>query len=323
VVAIKGSALTKEQVKLLARAARKIVLCLDADAAGAEATRKAIEVVGDTDVELRVIDMSEAEGDKKDVDDLARADSARWRELSERTIAVYEFLLRLSLRRHDATTPEGKREIIKEVGPVFAKIPHAVERDFYVKKLAEKLKVQTEVVEQDLRRLAGGAKLSRASAKPTSSPAPTAVPSRRTKLEQYAFFLLLEGKDFAGKLVELSSLQFFNPSLARISEHFAKKKTAGTPDIKQLSDGLGEDLKQTLFDVMYAPEFLKLKNTIVPEKEWTQTIKALQKELAREEIALLQDRITVLDEKTNRTSEEETEHAQLLRQVDDFKRRLR
>lgn len=323
VVAIKGSALTKEQVKLLARAARKIVLCLDADAAGVEATRKAIEVVGDTDVELRVIDLSEAEEGKKDVDDLARSDSARWRELSERTIAVYEFLLRLSLRRHDPAAPEGKREIIKEVGPVFANIPHAVERDFYVKKLAEKLKVQTEVVEQDLRRLAGGAGLSRTSNRPAAPAASVSFPSRRAKLEQYAFFLLLEGKNFADKLAQLTSLQFSNPSLARISEHFAKKNVTGTPDIKHLSAGLGEDLKKTLFDVLYAPEFLKLKNSIKPEKEWSQTLAALQKEYAREEITLLQEKITTLDEKAERTPEEEKEYTRLLRQVAEFQRRLR
>src|SRR5690606_35001535 len=76
VVAIKGSALTKDQVKLLARAAKKIILCLDADAAGAEATRRAIEVVGDTEVELRVIDLSGLTEGEKDVDELARHNSA-------------------------------------------------------------------------------------------------------------------------------------------------------------------------------------------------------------------------------------------------------
>ena len=47
---------------------------------------------------------------------------------------MLRFLLRFSLRKNDPNTPEGKREIIKEVGPVFAQITHAVEKDFYINK---------------------------------------------------------------------------------------------------------------------------------------------------------------------------------------------
>ncbi|OGJ41036.1 MAG: DNA primase, partial [Candidatus Pacebacteria bacterium RIFOXYC1_FULL_39_21] len=78
IVAIKGSALTSEQVKLLARIVKKIILSLDADNAGVEATKRAIEVIGDTDIELRVIDLSTLEAGQKDVDELARHDPQTW-----------------------------------------------------------------------------------------------------------------------------------------------------------------------------------------------------------------------------------------------------
>lgn len=324
VVAIKGSALTKEQVQLLMRAARKIMLCLDADAAGAEATKKAIAVVGDADVELRVIDLSEAQEGEKDVDDLARSQAAVWRKLAEQTISVYEFLLRLSLRHHQADTPEGKREIVKEIGPVFAKIPHAVEQDFYLKKLAEKLQVPLEVVQQDVRRLGGKALL--AGAKDRSvEPAPVATPSpsRRAKLEQYLFFLLLESADFSAKLKTLDRALFTTGSLRAIIDHFGKQAPSGKPDLKRLTAGLGEDLKQVLFDIMYAPEFMDLKASIDPAVEWPKTLRALEKELAREQVQELQQKLAVLEQKSTRTPAEEKQQAVYLRQVVELQRQLR
>lgn len=323
VVAIKGSALTKDQVRLLARAVKKIILCLDADAAGSEAMRRAIEVVGDTDVELRVIDLSQLADGEKDVDELARNDPALWRDLTGQTLSVYEFLLRLSLRKHDPKAPEGKREIVKEVGPIFSKIPHAVERDFYLKKLAKTLEVSQEIIAQDVSRVASGlARSSRATPdnqKPLTEEEPL---SRQKKLEQYALFLLWEGKEFAPRLKELQAISLSTSGFPQLLSFFATKNVSGKPDLKVLSAGLDEDLKQLLFDVLYAPEFLPLKGTIDPDKEWKQTLKSLKQEIIRQEIENLQTQIARLEEKDTLTEKEEETLAQLLRQVVERQHRL-
>ena len=302
IVAIKGSALTREQVKVLARAAQKIMLCLDADEAGAEATRRAIEVVGETDVELRVIDLSTLEKGEKDVDELARTNSQAWCDLAETSVSVYEFLLHLSLRHHDPATPEGKREIVKAVGPIFGQIPHAVERDFYLKKLAETLEVSLEVLMQDIVRLSRRASTGRAI---EATPIQEVLTGRREKLEKYALFLLFDVKEFTEKLAELQQIPLKTAGFVQILETFIAKKPSGKADLRVLTAGLGEDLKQILFDVIYAPEFLAMQKGIQAEKEWLQTLTTLKKEIAREEIELLQAEMAKLEQKAKRTEKEE------------------
>ena len=324
IVAIKGSALTKEQVKLLGRIVKKVILCLDADEAGAEATRRAIEVVGDADIELRVIDLSSLEDGGKDVDEIARHEPKTWRELSNKTLSVYEFLLRLSYRHHDPATPEGKREIIKEVGPVLASIPHAVERDFYVKKLAEKLQVQTGMVLQDIRRVTQP-KTTQRTKQPAreESEEVTKTSSRKSKLERYALFLLLQLPEFSQRLAELEEISLETSGFEQLLKHFSQKKITGKPDIRSLAAGLAEDLKDLLFEVMYDQDLLELKDTIKPEKEWQQTLTSLKKESIREKISQLQQEIAQLEKKAELTDEEDKQLAQLLRQVVELQHRLK
>jgi DNA primase len=320
IVAIKGSALTQDQVKLLARIAKKILLCLDADDAGVKATKRAIEVVGDTDVELRVIDLSAIEGGAKDVDELARHSAKTWRELDKQHISVYEFLLRFSLRKNDPNTPEGKREIIKEVGPVFAQISHAVEKDFYIKKLAETLKVKTEVIKQDFQKIQQDLPLtSEKSAKPTESK----KTDRQESIERYILFLLFEATDFAVLVKDLKDLIWKTPGITEIIEYFLTIKTTGKADLKKVSFGLAEDLKQLIFDIIYDPQFASLKENLDFEVEWPKTLTLLKQSQARTAIKVLQNKIQELDRKSEKTEQEETEFNEILRKIAHYQQVLR
>ncbi|MFZ5437956.1 MAG: DNA primase [Patescibacteria group bacterium] len=320
IVAIKGSALTQEQVKLISRIAKKILLCLDADEAGIKATKRAIEVVGDTDIELRVIDLSSLEGGAKDVDELARSTPKVWRELENQSISVYEFLLRFSLRKNDPERPEGKREIIKEVGPVFAEITHAVEKDFYIKKLAETLKVKSELIKQDLQKIKQNLPLESAR-EPISTQ--RNLPSRRQSLERYLIFLLFESNKFSEKIKLINDFAWQTPGLFELIKHFSSAEFKNKLDLKKATQGLAEDLKQLVFDVVYDPKFISLKEQIDFEVEWLNTWLILRNESARASIKLLQAEIKELDRKAEKTEQEELEFNNLLKKIAHYQQILR
>ncbi len=320
IVAIKGSALTQEQVKLISRVAKKILLCLDADEAGIKATKRAIEVVGDTDIELRVIDLSSLEGGAKDVDELARSTPKVWRELENQSISVYEFLLRFSLRKNDPEKPEGKREIVKEVGPVFAEITHAVEKDFYIKKLAETLKVKPELIKQDLQKIKQNLPLESAR-EPISTQ--QNLPSRRESLERYLIFLLFESNKFSEKIQLISDFAWQTPGLFELIKHFSSAEFKNKLDLKKATQGLAEDLKQLVFDVVYDPKFISLKEQIDFEVEWLNTWLILRNESARASIKLLQAEIKELDRKAEKTEQEELEFNNLLKKIAHYQQILR
>ena len=98
VVAIKGSALTLEHGQLLKRLVETVVLSLDNDEAGIEATRKAIETLKNLDLELRVLPL---EGGK-DPADIAKTNPRQWRQLAKTSVSAYEFLIQVALK---STTP--------------------------------------------------------------------------------------------------------------------------------------------------------------------------------------------------------------------------
>src|SRR5258708_36991040 len=104
-----------------------------------------------------------------------------------------------ALKAHDAKTPEGKRQIIDELAPIYGQMTHAVELDYYTNKLAAALEVSVSVVKSDLQRFKQGKRkgLSPSSNLPSAnkkiaqqSAQKPEKETRKSRLEQYALFLL-------------------------------------------------------------------------------------------------------------------------------------
>jgi DNA primase len=88
-----GTALTETQLKQLARLAKRIVLALDADAAGQNATMRSLEVArealkadysGRLSVDIRILQIPDA----KDPDDLIRETPEHWTALVESQASI-------------------------------------------------------------------------------------------------------------------------------------------------------------------------------------------------------------------------------------------
>jgi DNA primase len=76
VVAIKGSALTEDQVRLVSRFCRKAILCLDSDIAGDSAARRGVITAQEQGLEVKVARLK----DFKDPDDAARQNPEEYKK---------------------------------------------------------------------------------------------------------------------------------------------------------------------------------------------------------------------------------------------------
>jgi len=85
VVAIKGTALTENQVNLLARFTPKVTLCLDQDNAGFEATRRSLEVIEKKGLTTAIIVATEG----KDPDEAIKKNPAAFKKRLKR---ILEFM---------------------------------------------------------------------------------------------------------------------------------------------------------------------------------------------------------------------------------------
>jgi DNA primase len=168
VVASMGTALTDRQVTLLKRHAPTIVLALDADNAGSEATiRGAYEIVNSSlrrkpvpnargivrqvdtiDIDLRVLSMPEG----RDPDEVVRSQPELWPRLVEQAKPVLDHLFDVAAARHDLADPRERSAVVAELAPFIALTADRVLQSHYLQRLSRLSNVDEATLRLELRR---------------------------------------------------------------------------------------------------------------------------------------------------------------------------
>ena len=155
VVASMGTALTSYQTDLL-RSTKEVVMALDPDDAGQEATLRSMET------SWKVMQKQEVSRSQRgsvyrrpsgptlkiaplpagrDPDDIIREDPAQWERLTTETLPVFEFLLKVYARRFDLSTAQGKSDMAGAVSHLVYAEDDPFEQDRLFRTLAELLRV--------------------------------------------------------------------------------------------------------------------------------------------------------------------------------------
>lgn len=163
VVAGMGTALGEAQLRQLRRLTKRLVLALDADAAGNLATlrgislaREALERVeepvltpqglvrfeGRMDVDIRIASLPAG----RDPDDILRETPDLWPRLIEQALPVVNFYLQTAAGSYDLNTARGKSGLARQVLPLLREIGDPVERAHYLSQLAQCIKVDERVL---------------------------------------------------------------------------------------------------------------------------------------------------------------------------------
>ncbi|GAB4219366.1 MAG: DNA primase [Candidatus Microgenomates bacterium] len=142
-VAIKGTALTNEQLLFLKRYTDRITLMLDMDEAGIESTRRGIEETGRLEFDIRVV----ASLSGKDPDEAVRSDLKTFKKQISKPISIYDFLIEVAKKKYPEETSFDKKKIADFVLPFIEKILNPIVKSFYIKKIAEVLNVTEKSIE--------------------------------------------------------------------------------------------------------------------------------------------------------------------------------
>ncbi|MBQ9842225.1 MAG: DNA primase [Clostridia bacterium] len=146
-VAALGTSFPEEQMQLIARYADRINLIFDADGAGQKATRRAIENLRRTGLDVRVVTIP----DGKDPDEFIKNNgAAAFKLLLERANNAVEHRLLEIGRNHNLNTAEGKLAYYQEAAKVLAQLDSRVERDLYAGRLSDLLKVSKDAILQEV-----------------------------------------------------------------------------------------------------------------------------------------------------------------------------
>lgn len=144
-----GTALTTEQVRLISRYAKEVILTYDADEAGQKALQKAITLFDQTDVKVRIPALVGG----KDPDEIIRTYGRdKFKGMLEGASNETEFRLLALRRQYNLATTQGKIDFIGGALQILATLP-PVEQDLYVSRLSEELGVERQNMKVQLQDL--------------------------------------------------------------------------------------------------------------------------------------------------------------------------
>ena len=237
VAASSGTALTFEQVKLLKRYSNNIAIAFDADAAGQNAAKRGIDLALEQGMNIKIIQIPAGCG--KDADECLKKDPSVWFKAVENSKEVMDWYFAGVLAGADKRDPKQKQKIADTLIAEIIRLPYAVERDHWLKKLADELGVDNATLTAEMRRLA-------AAVKPKfhethSSPAPVAASAKQENwgeqgktrlLAENIFALFLKFPKLFPEHNHESSREFFPPAPMAGLYETLKNNYNGTVDIK-------------------------------------------------------------------------------------------
>jgi DNA primase len=149
VVASSGTALTEDQLQLLGRYSKKLVLVYDADSAGSDATLRGVDLALEQDFDVRVVRLPQGE----DPDTYVRKFGAKeFRRVVSESISFIDFKAQRYYLEGAFSSPERKAEAVRSIVQSIAKMKDELKRNFYVKEVSGKYDVYESVLYRELER---------------------------------------------------------------------------------------------------------------------------------------------------------------------------
>ena len=302
IVAIKGSTLTEEQVKLLSRFAQKFILALDSDVAGDAAARRGIKVAGDIGVEVKVAEITGF----KDPDEAARGNIEGYKKDLINARGVYDYFIDSVFARISPESGSGKSKISKEIIPILGEIGDKIVQSHYANVIARKLEVPLEAVLEELGKISDKNVVSPES---TSSFKTTEGAVRRELLEER--FLSLAFQSDPKKLLSKKTAGLIALSLnKRLVEEYAKFDSGKDFDVTKF----GESLPAELFDGFAKMVLSDNQNLLDNPDELSRELELVGKEL---KIHTVKEKLKLLASQMRET-EESGEADKLLKAQNEF-----
>lgn len=146
-VATLGTALTAEQTRLMAKHTKQVVISYDSDEAGQAATRKAIRMLSDVGLGVKILRMDGA----KDPDEyIKKYGAGRFRSLLDASRTGFEFKLESVLKKYDISSAESKIKASSEMCDYISDVYSGVEREVYISAVAKQLGISEEGLKNDV-----------------------------------------------------------------------------------------------------------------------------------------------------------------------------
>lgn len=232
VVASLGTSLTSSQARLIKRYTGHVFIAYDQDKAGISATLRGIDLLLETNLEIRIISMPHG----VDPADLVnREGEGSFLKRKDEALAYFDYRLNLEIQKRPSLRREDKIEIIEEVFPTLAKVSNSITLGELIRSLSQRLDLDEEMIRTEFKRF------KRKERGFLSRPEFLKMEDGQEKRERMLLQLMLDDEAVVKLVEERWDLDnFTNPDYRRIAKEiiisWEKGKTSFSRLINQLEE---------------------------------------------------------------------------------------
>jgi DNA primase len=303
-IAILGTALTREHVRLLRRYCDEAILVFDADTAGQKSSERNLDIFIEEDFDVRVVLLPE---NYDPYDFLVKKGAKRFLEQVEKAYDFFSFKIKLSESKWDTSSVSGKASAIDDILSTAIKIPNILKRELTIKRIAEEMSVEENDLRKHLKkdrpvRNQFYNKKSDTLNKPKSNADQT--------IERTILSIMISKNDLIKKVESDIGFDSFNNEKLRniaikMSEVYSRRGQVKLSDIFPMLDAteLGRDLIDTISKQSTLEECTITGQAKDSEKALNDCIRFIKKRKTREELKQTKKKMLVLDKSIDSAEE--------------------
>jgi len=145
-VAVSGTALTTDHIKLIKRYANNVILAFDGDAAGSRASFRSIALCWQEDLNVKILVLPKA----KDPADIIKSNPDEWLQFIKDSIPVMDYYFKRIFQAIDINRADHKKVAVQKLLPIIKYLKTEIEQVHYLKILSDKLNIPYEILKKDL-----------------------------------------------------------------------------------------------------------------------------------------------------------------------------
>jgi DNA primase len=150
-VASLGTALTENQVRLLGRYAKRIIVNFDPDSAGVAATKRSLELLLAEGFKVNILTLP----DNLDPDEFIKSRGPEgYLKAMKGSQTFLDYIVDDAIRTNDQTRPAGKVETVNAILPYLKLVKDRIERAEQIERIADRLKIESNLIRNEMKKAA-------------------------------------------------------------------------------------------------------------------------------------------------------------------------
>ncbi len=146
-IASLGTAFTEEQAELIKRYAENAYIAYDADTAGNKATLRGLDILNDTGINVKVIELEEG----SDPDQLLKNEgSAVFKELIDKAVSLIDFKINMIVKDENLSEPGIRKKVLRSIVELLSGVEDNLEREIYIERAATQTNFKADVLAKEV-----------------------------------------------------------------------------------------------------------------------------------------------------------------------------